>query len=209
MDEPQIIRTPSGDEMVVISREEYERLRAAAYDEDADDAAIYKARKAELAADPERLLPAPVSAAMLKGLSRFKALRRRRGLTQSSLAAKAGVGQGYLSDIENRRRTGAGDARAAGAGAGRALEMDRIGFKVGLSAVIPSGDDTMREVRPLRSEADYNAALEAIEEYFTKEPRAGSPEADRFDLLALVIGDYERRHWAIEAPDAPSLTRDP
>jgi hypothetical protein len=107
MDEPQIIRTPSGDEMVVISREEYERLRAAAYDEDADDAAIYEARKAELAADPEGVLPAQVSAAMLKGLSRFKALRRWRGLTQSFLAAKAGVGQGYLSDIENRRRTGA------------------------------------------------------------------------------------------------------
>jgi len=47
MDEPQIIRTPSGEEMVVIPREEYERLRAAAYDEDADDLAIYDARKAE------------------------------------------------------------------------------------------------------------------------------------------------------------------
>ena len=43
---------------------------------------------------------------MLKGESRFKALRRWRGLTQSVLAAKSGIGQGYLSDIENRRRTG-------------------------------------------------------------------------------------------------------
>jgi hypothetical protein len=34
-----------------------------------------------------------------------------------------------------------------------------------------------------------------------------SPEADRFDLLALVIADYERRQWAIEAPDAPDLLR--
>jgi HTH-type transcriptional regulator/antitoxin HigA len=59
----------------------------------------------------------------------------------------------------------------------------------------------------LRSEADYNAALEAIEEYFTDEPQPGSPEADRFDLLALVIGDFERRHWAIEAPDAPDPLR--
>ena len=107
MDDPQIIRTPSGDEMVVIPRQEYERLLAAAYDEDADDVAIYKARKAELAGDLEALLPEPVSADMLKGLSRFKALRRWRGLTQSALAAKAAVGQGYLSDIENRRRTGA------------------------------------------------------------------------------------------------------
>ena len=44
--------------MVVIPRQEYERLLAAAYDEDADDVAIYKARKAELAGDPEALLQA-------------------------------------------------------------------------------------------------------------------------------------------------------
>jgi HTH-type transcriptional regulator/antitoxin HigA len=67
----------------------------------------------------------------------------------------------------------------------------------------------MREVCSLRSEADYNAALEAIEEYFTTEPQRGSPEADRFDLLALVIGEYERGHWATEAPDAPDLLRAP
>jgi hypothetical protein len=107
MDEPQIIRSPSGEEMVVIPRHEYERLLAAAHDEDADDAAIYDARKAELGGDPCRLLPGPVTSAMLKGESRFKALRRWRGLTQSVLAAKSGIGQGYLSDIENRRRTGA------------------------------------------------------------------------------------------------------
>jgi DNA-binding XRE family transcriptional regulator len=107
MAEPQIIRTPSGEEMVVIPRREYERLKAAAADEDADDVAIYDARKAELAGDPDALLPAPVSAAMLRGDSRFRALRRWRGLSQSALAARAGVGQGYLSDIENRRRAGA------------------------------------------------------------------------------------------------------
>ena len=65
----------------------------------------------------------------------------------------------------------------------------------------------MKEIRPLRSEADYEAALEAIEAYFVSEPEPGSPEADRFDLLALVIADYERKHWAIEAPDAPDLLR--
>jgi HTH-type transcriptional regulator/antitoxin HigA len=63
------------------------------------------------------------------------------------------------------------------------------------------------EIRPLRSEADYDAALEAIEAYFVSEPKPGSPEADRFDLLALVIADYEQRHWSIEPPDAPDLLR--
>lgn len=65
----------------------------------------------------------------------------------------------------------------------------------------------MLDIRPLRSEADYDGALAAIETYFDHEPPLGSPEADRFDLLALVIADYEARHWAIEAPDAPDLLR--
>jgi hypothetical protein len=107
MADPPIIRTPSGAEMVAIPRREYERLVAAAYGEDADDVAITDARRADLAGDPDALLPAPVGAAMLKGDSRLEALRRWRGLSQSALAAAAGVGQGYLSDLENRRRTGA------------------------------------------------------------------------------------------------------
>jgi HTH-type transcriptional regulator/antitoxin HigA len=55
--------------------------------------------------------------------------------------------------------------------------------------------------RPLRSEVDYDAALREIERYFQNEPKLGTPEADRFDLLALIIEDYERRCWPIEAPD--------
>lgn len=57
------------------------------------------------------------------------------------------------------------------------------------------------DIRPLRSEADYDAALIEIEHYFNAPPEAGTPEADRFDLLALVIGDFESKHWAIDAPD--------
>jgi len=43
--------------------------------------------------------------------------------------------------------------------------------------------------------------------YFENEPNPGSPEADRFDLLALVIADYEAKHWAVQAPDAPDILR--
>src|SRR6202171_4998149 len=56
-------------------------------------------------------------------------------------------------------------------------------------------------IRPLHSEADYDAALEQIERYFESEPKPGTPEADRFDLLALIIEDYERQRWPIEPPD--------
>ena len=56
-------------------------------------------------------------------------------------------------------------------------------------------------IRPLRSEADYDAALIDIERYFEREPPPGSAEADRFDLLALVIEDYERTRWPVDPPD--------
>ena len=62
-------------------------------------------------------------------------------------------------------------------------------------------------IRPLHSEADYDAALEEIERYFEMEPKPGTPEADRFDLLALIIEDYERKRWPIEPPDTINAIR--
>jgi HTH-type transcriptional regulator/antitoxin HigA len=59
----------------------------------------------------------------------------------------------------------------------------------------------MMDIRPLHSEADYDAALSDIEQYFEVEPKPGTAEADRFDLLALVIADYESKHWPIDPPD--------
>jgi HTH-type transcriptional regulator / antitoxin HigA len=56
-------------------------------------------------------------------------------------------------------------------------------------------------VRPLRSKADNETALDEIDGYFEHEPKPGTPDADRFDLLALLIEDYERKHWPIEPPD--------
>src|SRR5262245_13498764 len=62
-------------------------------------------------------------------------------------------------------------------------------------------------IRPLRNEADYDAALGEIETYFVREPKPGTPAADRFDLLALVIEDYERKRWPIDPPDPVDAIR--
>ena len=62
-------------------------------------------------------------------------------------------------------------------------------------------------IRRIRSEADYDVALKEIERYFENEPKPGTPEADRFDLLALVIEDYERKRWPIEPPDTIDAIR--
>jgi HTH-type transcriptional regulator/antitoxin HigA len=57
------------------------------------------------------------------------------------------------------------------------------------------------EVRPIRSEADYDSALLAIARYFEREPTPGTKAADRFDVLAALIGAYEDKQWPIEALD--------
>ena len=107
MSRPQIIRTPNGEELVVLPRAEYEALveRADHEAEDAEDVAIYDARKAELAAGG-LVLPLEVSAAIIRGECRLKAIWNWRGQTQLQLNSKTGIAQGYLSDLESGRRTG-------------------------------------------------------------------------------------------------------
>lgn len=101
----QHIRTPAGEELVILPLAEYQALIAAAEaDEDAEDVAAYDAARAALAAGADRTLPAEVSAHILKGASRLTAWRKHRGLTQQALAAAADVGQGYLSQIENGQK---------------------------------------------------------------------------------------------------------
>jgi len=64
-----------------------------------------------------------------------------------------------------------------------------------------------KDIRPLRTEADYDWALSQIERYFTHQPPLGTPEAERFDVLAALIENYEAKHWPIEAPDAVEAIR--
>ena len=65
----------------------------------------------------------------------------------------------------------------------------------------------MDNIRPIRTEADYDWALAEIEQYFRVEPTPSSAEADRFDILADLIGAYEARHWPIDPPDPVEAIR--
>ena len=59
------------------------------------------------------------------------------------------------------------------------------------------------DVRPIRNEKDYDWALAEISQYFENEPKRGTPESDRFDVLAALIGAYEDEYWPIEGPSDP------
>ncbi|MBN9220469.1 MAG: XRE family transcriptional regulator [Mesorhizobium sp.] len=59
----------------------------------------------------------------------------------------------------------------------------------------------MENIRPIRTEDDYNWAIKEITRYFEHEPEIGSPDGDRFDVLAALIETYENEHYPIPAQD--------
>lgn len=59
------------------------------------------------------------------------------------------------------------------------------------------------KVRPIRSEADYEAALIEIGTIMTA--RAGTAKGDRLDVLSTLVEAYEAEHHAMEAPDPIAL----
>ena len=54
------------------------------------------------------------------------------------------------------------------------------------------------DIRPIRTEIDYDWALAEIAPYFDAVPKQGTPDADRFDVLAALISAYESKHYRIE-----------
>jgi HTH-type transcriptional regulator / antitoxin HigA len=55
------------------------------------------------------------------------------------------------------------------------------------------------DIRPIKTEADYQAALAEIERLFDAAPN--TPAGDRLDMLATLVEAYEAQHYSIPAPD--------
>ena len=55
------------------------------------------------------------------------------------------------------------------------------------------------EIKPIKTEADYEMTLERIDVIFDAE--TGTVEGDELDILTLLIEEYERIHYPMEAPD--------
>jgi HTH-type transcriptional regulator / antitoxin HigA len=58
---------------------------------------------------------------------------------------------------------------------------------------------TMSDVRPIRDEADYEAALAEVEQLWGAP--AGTADGDRLDVLATLIDAYEAVHHPMDPPD--------
>lgn len=58
-------------------------------------------------------------------------------------------------------------------------------------------------LRPIRNEEDYETALEEIEGLWEAAP--DTPEADRLDVLVMLVEAYEAEHYPIPDPDPIEL----
>ena len=55
------------------------------------------------------------------------------------------------------------------------------------------------EIKPIKSEKDYQYALERLELIFDASP--DSKEGDEAEVLSMLIDNYENKYYPIEAPD--------
>lgn len=55
------------------------------------------------------------------------------------------------------------------------------------------------EIRPIKTEADYQAALEEIECLFDAAPN--TPESNRLEVFTTLVEAYEAKHYPIPLPD--------
>jgi HTH-type transcriptional regulator / antitoxin HigA len=57
------------------------------------------------------------------------------------------------------------------------------------------------EIKPIRSGADYQAALKEVEKLMESQP--GTPDGDRLEVLVTLVEAYEAKHFPIPEPDDP------
>lgn len=55
------------------------------------------------------------------------------------------------------------------------------------------------EIKPIKTEKDYERALERLELIFDASPN--SKKGDEAEILSLLIENYENKHYPIDAPD--------
>ncbi len=56
-------------------------------------------------------------------------------------------------------------------------------------------------MHPIRTEADYQAALKLVAPYFDTEPELDSDAGAHFEAMVTLIEAYEAKHYPIAPPD--------
>src|SRR6266700_298484 len=141
---PVMTKGPQGDDIVILSRKEYDQLIAAA-NEDAVDAETLRRSIARVKSGEEETFTGAEVDAFLAAKTPLAFFRKKRGMSQDDLAKRTGITQGYLSEIEIGRKSG--DVRT--------LRKLADALKVSLDSLVPkvSTDDGTQRARTKKRKA--------------------------------------------------------
>lgn len=68
------------------------------------------------------------------------------------------------------------------------------------SAKVNKGEFAM-DIKPIRTEADYKAALKKVSALMESDPELGTADGDRLDILSTLVEACENRHFPMDLPD--------
>ena len=57
------------------------------------------------------------------------------------------------------------------------------------------------ELKPIRTDEEYQSVLQEVSVYFDAEPIPGTAAGDRFEILLMLVEAYEAQHFPIAPPD--------
>ena len=97
-------KTPNGEDMIVLSKSDYEMLLERA--ELAEDIAAVDTYRRKLAAGEEEAIPEAFANRLIDGENPVRVYRELRRLSAKELADKTGISAAFLSEIENGKKEG-------------------------------------------------------------------------------------------------------
>jgi len=97
-------KTPNGEDMIVLSKSDYDTLLERA--ELAEDVEAIETYRRKLAAGEEEAIPEDFAARLIEGENPIRVYRDLRGLSARELAEKTGISAAFLSEIENGKKDG-------------------------------------------------------------------------------------------------------
>jgi HTH-type transcriptional regulator/antitoxin HigA len=57
------------------------------------------------------------------------------------------------------------------------------------------------EIKAIRTEADYRAALQEVSALIDLDPAVDSPDGERLEVMGALVQAYEAKHYPIDPPD--------
>lgn len=97
-------KTPNGEDMIVLSKSDYEALLERA--ELAEDIAAVDAYRKKLADGNEEAIPEEFADRLIDGDNPIRVYRELRGMSAKELAERTSISAAFLSEIENGKKDG-------------------------------------------------------------------------------------------------------